>query len=145
MEIWHLDEPVKVYNFTVEDNHTYFVGDSGVWVHNNCVDPDVSRTNHNYKHFPEKSKSWKNIIKSTKNGPAKYSKDIKNIEAFEREAWRNGNPVINGKNWKVKVYDRIIGASNGKETMYVRIENSSNVIHGHPIPKSEYVKLLGKR
>ena len=34
VEILHLDTPVPVYNFTVEDNHTYFVGDSGVWVHN---------------------------------------------------------------------------------------------------------------
>lgn len=34
VEIRHLDEPVKVYNFTVEDNHTYYVGDSGIWVHN---------------------------------------------------------------------------------------------------------------
>ena len=34
VEIRHLDAPVLVYNFTVEDNHTYFVGDSGVWVHN---------------------------------------------------------------------------------------------------------------
>ncbi len=34
VEIQHLDEPVKVYNFTVEDNHTYYVGDSGVLVHN---------------------------------------------------------------------------------------------------------------
>lgn len=31
-----LDEPVAVYNFRVEDFHTYFVGDSGVLVHNNC-------------------------------------------------------------------------------------------------------------
>ena len=27
-------EPVSVYNFQVEDFHTYFVGDCGVWVHN---------------------------------------------------------------------------------------------------------------
>ena len=31
------DKPVKVYNFQVEDFHTYFVGENGVWVHNsNC-------------------------------------------------------------------------------------------------------------
>ena len=31
------DEPVKVYNFKVEDFHTYHVGENGVWVHNsNC-------------------------------------------------------------------------------------------------------------
>ena len=29
-----LDEPVDVYNFQVEDYHTYFVGDCAVWVHN---------------------------------------------------------------------------------------------------------------
>ena len=29
------DEPVDVYNFQVEDYHTYFVGDCAVWVR--CV------------------------------------------------------------------------------------------------------------
>ena len=28
------DEPVSVYNFQVEDFHTYFVGENKVWVHN---------------------------------------------------------------------------------------------------------------
>ena len=28
------DKPVKVYNFQVEDFHTYHVGEIGVWVHN---------------------------------------------------------------------------------------------------------------
>ena len=36
-EIELTDEPTKVYNFEVEDFHTYFVGECGVWVHNaNC-------------------------------------------------------------------------------------------------------------
>lgn len=36
--IEELDEPVDVYNFQVEDYHTYFVGDCAVWVHNkNCT------------------------------------------------------------------------------------------------------------
>ena len=29
------EEPVKVYNFKVEDFHTYFVGNCKIWVHNN--------------------------------------------------------------------------------------------------------------
>ena len=33
-----LEAPVKVYNFEVEDYHTYFVGESGVLVHNSCTD-----------------------------------------------------------------------------------------------------------
>ena len=33
------EEPVKVYNFKVEDFHTYFVGNCKIWVHNNdCVE-----------------------------------------------------------------------------------------------------------
>ena len=31
-----LESPVRVYNFEVEDFHTYFVGDSSVLVHNTC-------------------------------------------------------------------------------------------------------------
>ena len=31
-----LESPVKVYNFEVEDFHTYFVGESSVLVHNKC-------------------------------------------------------------------------------------------------------------
>ena len=103
---------------------------------------DVNWTDHGHKHFPGKNKSWKDIVKSTKNGPAKYSPDIKDIEAFEREAWETGTPVTNGKNWKVKKYNDIIGATGGKETQYIRIENSANIIHGHPIFESEYLKLL---
>lgn len=31
-----LETPVRVYNFEVEDFHTYFVGDTSVLVHNSC-------------------------------------------------------------------------------------------------------------
>ncbi len=31
-----LEKPVKVYNFQVEDYHTYYVAESGVLVHNTC-------------------------------------------------------------------------------------------------------------
>ena len=36
VEVESFDEPVKVYNFEVEDWHTYFVSDIGVLVHNKC-------------------------------------------------------------------------------------------------------------
>ena len=31
-----LENPVKVYNFQVQDYHTYYVAESGVLVHNTC-------------------------------------------------------------------------------------------------------------
>ena len=36
-----LEDPVTVYNFEVKDFHTYFVGDSGVLVHNTCTNEIV--------------------------------------------------------------------------------------------------------
>jgi hypothetical protein len=32
----YLDSPIKVYNFEVEDWHTYFVSEQDVFVHNSC-------------------------------------------------------------------------------------------------------------
>ena len=90
---------------------------------------------------PNRNTSWNDTVKSTQNGPAKYSLDIDNVETFERNAWGTGTPVNNGKNWRVKEYDHVIGASGGQETKYVRIENSANTIHEHPITASEYKKL----
>ena len=37
VEIEYLEEPVKVYNFEVEDWHTYYVSEIGVLVHNDCM------------------------------------------------------------------------------------------------------------
>ncbi len=96
---------------------------------------------HGYKHFPPKNVKWKDIVKTTKTGPAKYLPSI-NIEEFEREAWRNGTPVTNGKDWKVMKYEEVIGASEGKETVYIRIERTAGTIHGHPISEAEYKRLL---
>lgn len=109
-----------------------------------CTEQDssVEWTDYGHKHFPDKNKSWREIVKSTESGPAKYSPDIQNIEVFERDAWATGTPVTNGKNWKVKAYDHVIGATGGKETCFVRIECSGNMIHGHPISLQEYLKLI---
>ena len=52
-----LETPVIVYNFEVEDYHTYFVGDEGILVHNSCA---------------HKSKSWRAQKR-------KYWKDHQNV------------------------------------------------------------------
>lgn len=35
-----LESPIKVYNFEVEEFHTYFVGENGIFVHNGCGQED---------------------------------------------------------------------------------------------------------
>jgi hypothetical protein len=51
-----LEEPVKVYNFEVEDWHTYHVGNISILVHNDC-DVTISRSRH-----PESAKHIENAI-----------------------------------------------------------------------------------
>ncbi len=98
-------------------------------------------TNHGYKHFPAKNANWNDVVKSTKSGPAKYKLGT-DVEALERKVWHEGTQVTNGKNWKIMEFDDVIGASGGKETKYIRVEESSGTIHGHPITEDEYKKLI---
>lgn len=57
------EEPVKVYNFEVEDFHTYFVGENSILVHNVCSG------NHGKAWKNERRKYWREQGKLYKNGP----------------------------------------------------------------------------
>ena len=50
-----LEEPIKVYNFQVEDYHTYYVSDEDVLVHNSCRGNAVK-------------KAWKAEVENVRNG-----------------------------------------------------------------------------
>ncbi len=63
-----LESPVKVYNFEVEDFHTYFVGENSVLVHNGCgdeinsassIETDISRPGDADFIGPIPSGSWR--------------------------------------------------------------------------------------
>ena len=70
----YLEEPVKVYNFEVEDYHTYYVGDSIILVHNKCVNKDFSN-----KHAAmREAKRTLNIPYSTLPDKIEYVKMIGN-------------------------------------------------------------------
>lgn len=54
-----LDEPLTVYNFTVDDNHSYYVGDNELLVHNlSCNDSDIGT----YKNLRKTSKGTGNEV-----------------------------------------------------------------------------------
>lgn len=103
-------------------------------------DKEPNWTPHGYKHVAPKKSSWKDIIKSTKSGPAKYKPGI-DIESLERSVYKNGQPVTNGKSWKVQDMGEVIGASEGKTSQWIRVEESGGTIHGHPISLKEYLRL----
>ncbi|MCG8418946.1 MAG: hypothetical protein MJE77_13495 [Proteobacteria bacterium] len=105
---------------------------------------EVKWTSHGGKHVPSNKVSWAEIVKGTKRGPAKYKNGV-NIEALERHVWQEGTNVTNGKPWKVMEFADEIGASGGKSSRWVRVEESASTIHGHPITEAEFRKLTKVR
>ncbi len=75
--VTYLDTPVKVYNFEVEDFHTYFVGEDGWLVHNTCYDANqqaVISLAKEYRHGTSLSNaeilwSWAEEYNLTGHGP----------------------------------------------------------------------------
>ena len=65
-----LESPIKVYNFEVEDFHTYFVGQSSVLVHNDCEKSRLPRSNGDWDGIPGESnwKSSNNAVNIITNG-----------------------------------------------------------------------------
>jgi hypothetical protein len=107
-----------------------------------CGKPkDPEWTAHGNKHLAPKNVPWKAIVGSTKSGPAKYLPGT-DIEALERSVFNLGTTTTNGKSWKVQDMTKVIGASEGKVSQWIRVELSSNTIHGHPISYAEFLRLL---
>lgn len=106
------------------------------------VKDDLQWTRHGSRHIPPPNLSWKEIIKITQHGTARYHPKVK-IRELELHAWKNGIPV-RGKNYKIFKMDKIIGANEGKETMFMRVECSANTVHGHPISELDYMGYLKK-
>ena len=75
----HLAEPVAVYNFAVEDYHTYFVGENEILVHNIC---GLQLSN--------------NETKKLALGLSDYLDDF--AKANGAETWKNFADPINWKN-----------------------------------------------
>jgi peptidoglycan hydrolase-like protein with peptidoglycan-binding domain len=102
------------------------------------------------RHLPPKGVAWNSAVKSTRHGPAKYMPGI-DIEMLEREVHRFGlQSTKPGKTrWRVMQFNSVIGASEGKEVKWVRVEETggpdSLVIHGHPITEKEYKDLIKAR
>ena len=95
-----------------------------------------------FKHMPSNKVPWSDIIKSTRNGPAKFVHGT-DVEKLTKQAWDEGTAVTNGKPWKVFEAGETIGASGGKETKYMRVEltETTKELHASPITAEQYQKL----
>ena len=69
-----LESPVRVYNFEVEEFHTYFVGDTSVLVHNTCV---VGKPHGSLKHKRVTKSVTRNLKKSGEYSKIYLNKSLK--------------------------------------------------------------------
>ena len=108
-----LEKPTKVYNFEVEDFHTYFVGENSVLVHNLCANSSGGLINGK----PQIAKGAKMLRRDSSNVKSQEFKDfIKSIgKSFKSNEWK-----YNMETWELSSgktierhywYNRITGES----------------------------------
>ena len=97
-----LESPIKVYNFEVEDFHTYFVGENGIFVHNGCGD-DLVKEPHGNSKESKKAQHGYEIYDSTNNEPVKTG--ISGSMLNKNGTSKRANRQVNKLN-KAEEYDR---------------------------------------
>ena len=79
VESEQLDKPVKVYNFEVEDFHTYFVGHGGWSVHNSGCLPSNARSTTNFDEVQRRLSLYHGIDEFTSSNRLHALKELFNI------------------------------------------------------------------
>ncbi len=107
----------------------------------------ISKSYSHGRHLADKNKKWNKVAADIKSTPAKFNPKY-DADNLTITAWNKGKEVTNGKDWKVYEFDFDIGANNGKETRYIRVEmtviGNTEVLHAHPISKESFNKLIKK-
>ncbi len=88
-------EPVKLYNFEVEDFHTYYVGYESVLVHNKCTNTNwINKTHKNF---------WKVYNKLPKSVQKMANKAYKLFKADPNNPGLNFEQLEGGKYYSVRI------------------------------------------
>ncbi len=90
-------ETVRVYNIEIEDYHTYFVGECGVWVHNKCV--AIKNEDGSYDVIAEYKEGWTGKQKSAADRKCKQltEADTKIASKQEIDARRSSSSSSNSR------------------------------------------------
>ena len=85
--------------------------------------------------------SWPRIVQETgqRRGVARYIHTLNPVEIqqIEEECIRSGHEIAPDRMVFWREFDRVIGASSGEETEFVRVEITSNIYHGRPVTQAE--------
>lgn len=125
-EIELTDEPVKVYNFQVEDFHTYHVGENGILIHNANYDEAVDIISKDSE--PGRKTKGKTEIKIKDGG---FDDTLKDFDAVDPSESRTINTQYGeGKTGILDDGSTITarpGSSDGRPTLEIRKPNGRGV------------------
>ena len=92
-EVEHFVIPIKVYNFEVEDWHTYAVSEVGIFVHNRTTCVNSNSNNVSQENGNELSGQWKDVNENMGDYSRKYQKQITGQEG---KSWVQGGVKFDG-------------------------------------------------
>ena len=133
------EEPVKVYNFQVEDFHTYHVGENGVWVHNaNCK--LIKNDDGTYDAELSYKEDWTPEQRAEADAKCKALSDADTVKT---KVERNDSPSVEYK--KAFGKDSIPAGKDIDHTIDLQLGGNPDVkVNGKPLDKSVN-RSLGKQ
>ena len=133
------EEPVKVYNFQVEDYHTYYVGENGVWVHNaNCK--LIKNDDGTYDAELSYKEDWTPEQRAEADAKCKALSDADTVKT---KVERNDSPSVEYK--KAFGKDSIPAGKDIDHTIDLQLGGNPDVkVNGKPLDKSVN-RSLGKQ
>ena len=133
------DKPVKVYNFQIEDFHTYHVGENGVWVHNaNCK--LIKNDDGTYDAELSYKEDWTPEQRAEADAKCKALSDADTVKT---KVERNDSPSVEYK--KAFGKDSIPAGKDIDHTIDLQLGGNPDVkVNGKPLDKSVN-RSLGKQ
>lgn len=108
------DDPVKIYNISIENNHTFMVGDDSLVVHNRCnINSEYSGKN--YQLQGDLAKKYPNGVDFSADGYPRFEPYAKKIVSFDypsKEALARGTCLNGSYNHDAALANKIAGFGN---------------------------------
>ena len=126
-----LDEPVTVYNFAVMDYHTYYVGENGALVHNDCTKPATGGETSSGKSSSNISELLENRPELTGTNREKLLSTVQDskLASFINEVYRPGASVGDGGTADKLIMEFYEGTSRHLPKATERLVGINNIIN----------------
>lgn len=112
----YFEEPIPTYNFTVEDNHTYLVGEDELVVHNRCnINSEYAGKDYKFKKGTELEKKYPDGVHFSKDGYPEFERYAAKKVSFDlpsKESLANGTCLTGNYNHDFAMANKAAGFGN---------------------------------